>query len=104
MKFPYQGLILINRFARFTPKKLVDTINSLITDDIKAAYIAINRFEISAVNDLALTYPDSIEASLDLIMNCCTKNLRRLYKPKQVDGHHFVGVHGLDVFVYESNL
>lgn len=100
---PYQGVVLINNFSKFTPKKLVDTINSLLTDDIKAAYIAINRFEISAVNDLALTYPDCIEQSIDLIMNYCTKTLRRLYKPQQVDGHHFVGVHGLDVFVYESN-
>lgn len=100
---PCQGLVSINYFRKLSPKKIVCAIDSLITNDIAAAYIAINRFEISAVNDLDLLYPDCLEQSLDLIMNCCNKKLRRLYKPQEVDNQHFVGVHGLDVFVYEAN-
>lgn len=100
---PYQGLVCINHASRLSPKNLVNSIDCLITDDIQAAYIAINRFEILSVNDLNLAYPDCLEKSLDLIVNCCQKKLRRLYHPQQVDGRHFVGVHGLDVFVYESD-
>lgn len=100
---PYQGLVCINGVSGLSPKNLVNAIDRLITYNVKSAYIAINRFEIIPINDLNLTYPDCLEQSLDLIMQCCQKTLRRLYRPQQVDGRHFVGVHGLDVFVYESN-
>lgn len=100
---PYQGLICINGLSMLSPKNLVNAIDCLITDNVKAAYIAINRFEMVPINDLNLTYPDCLEQSLDLIMQSCQKTLRRLYRPQQVDGRHFVGVHGLDVFVYESS-
>jgi hypothetical protein len=99
----YQGLVCINDLSRLSPKNLVNALDCLMTDDIQAAYIAINRFEIIPINDLNLTYPDCLARSLDLIVDCCQKTLRRLYLPQQVDGRHFVGVHGLDVFVYESN-
>jgi hypothetical protein len=103
MQAPYQGLIWINHGGSLSPKNLINTINCALAPGIQIAYIAINRFEIAPVNDLNLVYPDCMEESLDLIMSCCDKNLRRLYRPKQVDGRHFVGVHGLDVFVYESD-
>ena len=103
IKPPHQGLVWINYVSRLSPKNLVNAIDHVMTDNIKAAYIAINRFEIVPINDLNLTYPDCLEKSLDLIVDSCHKKLRRLYNPDQVDGRHFVGVHGLDVFVYEAD-
>jgi len=100
---PHQGLIWINHAFRISPKNLVQAIDRVMTDSITAAYISINRFEIVPINDLDLVYPDCIEKSLDLIVDSCRKKFRRLYNPNQVDGKHFVGVHGLDVFVYETN-
>lgn len=103
MQEPSQGLIWINHGSGLSPKNLVNSIDCVLTAAIQVAYIAVNRFDIVAVNDLDLVYPHCIEESLDLIMSCCDKKLRRLYRPQQVDGRHFVGVHGLDVFVYESH-
>lgn len=100
---PWQGLILINHLSALSPKNLVAEVDRVMTDNIKAAYIAINRFEILPINDLDLDYPDCLAKSIDLIMDCCERKFSRLNYPKHVDGRHFVGVHGLDVFVYESN-
>lgn len=99
----YTGLIMINRPSYVTPRAFVDMLDRRLHDDVKCAYVAVNRFMLRANNDLDLDYPDSLEESIDLIMSQCKKKFRRLYSPLDVDGKHFVAVHGLDVFVYEDH-
>ena len=98
-----QGLIMINNLFRLTPANMIACLDRLMHDNIQTAYLAINRFEIHAKNDLSLDYPDSMQKSIDLIVSQCQKKFKRLYDPIEVDARHFVGVHGLDVFVYENN-
>ena len=98
-----QGLIMINNLFRLTPANMISSLDRLMHDDIQTAYLAINRFEIHAKNDLSLDYPDSMQQSIDLIVSRCQKKFKRLYSPGEVDAKHFVGVHGLDVFVYEND-
>jgi len=95
------GIIIINTPVRVSVDHFVKQISSLIQTNIKVAYLAINRYEFK-VDSIDSSLPDSPEQCLDLIANKCHKDFRRLYVPTEVDGNHFVGVHGLDVFVYEN--
>ena len=97
------GLIVINYPARVTAGQFVSTINQLLESQPKVVYLAVNRFEFLSTNDLNIDYPEQIEDCINVIISRCAKSFQRLYRPAQVDGKHFVGVHGLDVFVYENN-
>lgn len=97
------GLVIINLPTRATPKEFVTIINSLITDSIQAVYLAVNRFEFNAINDLGIEYPSNMEQSIDLIVQHCCVTFQRINHSTMIDGHHFVGVHGLDIFAYENN-
>jgi hypothetical protein len=98
------GLVIINALGRLTPCQFVIACNSLLTDSIQATYLAINRYEFLAVNDLNIDYADSLTESIQQIV----MHIKKPFKPvnmayTDVDGRHFVGVHGLDIFVYENN-
>lgn len=95
------GIVIINTPARVSPGEFVKKINALTANKPSAVYLAINRYEFRPVNDLSLDYPDKIEDCIDLIVSTCNCKFQRLYQPDVVDGKHFVGMHGLDVFVYE---
>jgi hypothetical protein len=97
------GAIIINRFSQLSPKNLIQQLNTFAVPLLDVIYLAVNRYEILPINDLSLLYPDSIEESLDLIISQCKIPFKRLYCSLSVDGHHFVGIHGLDVYYYECN-
>lgn len=95
------GVVMVNLTVP-SPKQFVQKLNSCLHDQ-QSVYISINRFNIPPINDLGIDYVPSLEGSIDQIMEHCALPFKRLYRPDAVDGHHFVGVHGLDVFVYEHN-
>jgi hypothetical protein len=97
------GLIVINYPTGVTAGQFVSTINQLLDSQPKSVYLAVNRYEFLSTNDLNIDYPEQIEDCINVIVSRCAKSFQRLYRPAQVDGKHFVGVHGLDVFVYENN-
>jgi hypothetical protein len=98
------AVVLINYPVKVSVDRFIKTLKEILAEHIEIAYLAVNRYEFipnytANCND----YPDQIEDCLDLIVSKCNKHFRRLYLPDSVDGKHFVGVHGLDVFVYENN-
>jgi hypothetical protein len=98
------GLVIINALGGLTPKQFVTACNELLTDSIQATYLAINRYDFLAVNDLNIDYADSLTDSVQQIV----MHIKKPFNPvildsTEVDGHHFVGVHGLDIFVYENS-
>lgn len=95
------GVVMINPLIS-SPKQFIDYLDSRL-DNRRDIYISVNRFVIPPINDLNIDYDASLEKSIDQIMDHCHLPFKRLYQPDQVDGRHFVGVHGLDVFVYENN-
>jgi hypothetical protein len=86
-----------------SPRVFVETIDKLTEHQPSVVYLAVNRYEFLSVNDLHIDYTDRIDDCVDQIIKRCCCTFQRLYYPQQVDGKHFVGVHGLDVFVYENN-
>jgi hypothetical protein len=96
------GAIIINSPGRVDVDDFVRQIKTFLHDDVQVAYMAINRYDFR-VENYNVDWPDSMEECLDLIASRCHLKFRRLYTPTMVDGKHFVGVHGLDVFVYENN-
>jgi hypothetical protein len=97
------GAVIINQFDQLSPKNLIQQLDNFSVQQLQVIYLAINRYYILPNNDLQLLYPDSIEESLDLIISHCKIPFKRLYCSLNVDGHHFVGIHGLDVYCYENN-
>jgi hypothetical protein len=98
------GLVIINFPIRRTPKEFVTIINSLISTDICAVYLAVNRYEFVAENDLKICYQHKLEDSVDSIVNYIKVPMRPAsFDRTQVDGRHFVGVHGLDIYTYENH-
>jgi hypothetical protein len=99
----YNGLILINYPSNVSPGEFVRTIDKLMRQDIKAVYVAINRYTFRPVNDLEIPNFNDISLAIDFMIGKCEKKFQRYYLSEHVDGHHFVGVHGLDVFIYEHH-
>jgi|688.fasta_scaffold1246390_1 hypothetical protein len=98
------GLIIINDPVQVTPKKFVAQINSLINDNICAVYLAINRYEFVSQNDLNIDYKDNIKESITQIVEHIKVPMVPIdLNHNDVDGRHFVGVHGLDIYKYENN-
>ncbi len=97
------GAVIINRFGKLSPKNLIQQLDAFDALSLDVIYLAINRYDILPVNDLSLSYPDSLEESLDLIISQCKIPFKRLYCSLSIDGHHFVGIHGLDVYYYECD-
>lgn len=98
----YHGLVIINSLIGVTPKHFVDYVDSLLHDRVQAAYLAINRYEFIPKNDLDIDYDDDIEVCIEQIVQHISKPFKKLdWDCPEVDGDHFVGMHGLDIFVYE---
>ena len=98
------GLVIINSFTSLTPKQFVAQCNGLLTDSVQAVYLAINRFEFIATNDLHIDYHDSMTESIAQIVAHLNQPFKAIPDlTDEVDGRHFVGVHGLDIFTYENN-
>ena len=93
-----QGVIVFGTTLRqLSTSTLVNKIRQL-TQNFDYAYVAINRYEVIA-HDLEFDLPDSIEDSLDLIMNYCDPKFYRLHTFDQVDGNHMVAAHPMDCYV-----
>lgn len=98
------GLVIINFPTRTSPKEFVQKINSLIDEKICAVYLAVNRYEFVSQNDLDIDYQDDIAKSVKQIVNHIKIPLiADKIDSYHVDGKHFVGVHGLDIYKYENN-
>ena len=95
-----QGVVIINTPFQVTPGEFVKKINQEI-GGASAVYLAINRYEFVPVNDLAIDYPDSISDSIDCIVQHLNIPFTRVPVDAEVDGAHFVGVHGLDIFTHD---
>lgn len=97
------GLVIINFPIRQTPKQFVSIVNSLIFSDICAVYLAVNRYEFVSENDLEISYQHDLGDAIDQIVNYIKVPMRSAnFDRSQVDGRHFVGVHGLDIYTYEN--
>jgi hypothetical protein len=96
------GAIIINTPTKTTVDMFVKHINNLLHENVIVAYLSINRYEFVADQKSNSDFPDGLEDCIDIIVSKCHRGFRRLYTPAQVDGKHFVGVHGLDVFIYEN--
>ena len=94
------GAIIINIPTQVSVDQFVTQIRHILTPSVRTAYLAVNRYEF-VVADTHDLFPDTIEQCIDHIVAQCDTRFRRLYEPTQVDGAHFVGVHGLDVYVYD---
>jgi hypothetical protein len=79
-----------------TTQDLVNTITQL-TANCNHAYVAINRYEV-VQHDLNIELPDSIDSSLDAIMQYCDPKFKRLHIFDQVDGNHMVQAHPMDCY------
>ena len=98
------GLLLINWPFSCTPGNFVQKVNELITEKIDAVYLAINRYEFIPINDLGIVYKDNMEDSIQQIVDFIHVPLVPLgFAKSEIDGNHFVGSHGLDIFVYERS-
>lgn len=98
------GLVIVNFPTKQTPKEFVTSINSLITPNICAIYLAVNRYEFIATNDLKICYQPNLKDSVDQIVSYIKVPMRPAnINQSQVDGLHFVGVHGLDIYTYENH-
>ena len=98
------GLVIINYPVKVTPKEFVTKINSLLNDKIYAVYLAVNRYEFVAENDLKIDYNDNIKESITQIVEYIKVPMVPVkLNHNNVDGKHFVGVHGLDIYQYENN-
>lgn len=96
------GLVIVNYPTRVSPGQFVSAINKFVTDDIQAVYIAVNRYEFVAVNDLNIDYKETLSDTMDQIISLLNRPFKRHANFTNVDGRHFVGVHGLDIFTYEN--
>ena len=93
----YNGIILFGSiFYSLTTGQLVDTIRQM-TDSVDFAYIGINRYQLSS-HDLDINLPNDLGDSLDLIMQYCDNNIKRLYNFDAVDGNHMVAAHPMDCY------
>lgn len=98
------GLIIVNHPTAVTPKTFVTSINTLITEHTCAVYLAINRFDFVSVNDLNIDYHESLTQSIEQIVEKICLPLKSLGPiGSDIDGKHFVGIHGLDIFTYERD-
>lgn len=96
------GLILINAFTRKTPGEFVAECRQLMTDSVQAVYLAVNRYEFVAINDLYIDYSDSMGQAINQIVEHIQPQFVKIpVDQTKIDGRHFVGVHGLDIFTYE---
>jgi hypothetical protein len=98
------GLVIINDPVKVTPNEFVEKINGLLDDKICAVYLAINRYEFINHNDLIIDYKDDIGESITQIVKYIKVPMVPVkLNHNEVDGKHFVGVHGLDIYQYENN-
>lgn len=98
------GLILINHPRKLSPKNYVDRVNLLLTHSIKYCYMAVNRYDFVACNDLNIDWAEDLAVCVDQIISHIVLPMRRISASDwPVDGRHFVGVHGLDIYTYANN-
>lgn len=92
-----QGVILFGQHLhRMTTKRLVTKVKE-ITKDFDYAYVAVNRYEVIS-HDFDMILPDTIEESLDCLMQYCDPRFTRLHTFDQVDGNHMVAAHPMDCY------
>lgn len=91
----YNGIILFG-LPNMDSASLVRCITKAISD-VDYAYVAINRYKIDSHN-LDFDLPDSIDESIDLIMQHCDHRFRRLKTFSEVDGNHMVFAHPMDCY------
>ena len=93
----YQGIIIFgNQLFNLSTANLCQHIQSL-TNSVDAAYLAINRYAIQC-HDLSFELPDSIEASIDKIVEFCNQDFKRLHTFDEVTGKQMVAAHPLDCY------
>lgn len=96
------GRIIINHPVKVTPAEFVRQVNEIISG-ATAVYLAVNRYEFVAVNDLNINYPESLADTIDqIVAHLCLPFSRLIYRD-DVEGNSFVGVHGLDIFKYAAD-
>lgn len=92
-----RGIIVFGQsIGRTTTMGLVNQLTQLL-ETFDYAYVGINRYEIFK-HDLDFELPDSIEESLDKIMQHCDARFWRLHTFDQVDGNHMVAAHPMDCY------
>ena len=93
----YQGVILYGSIlCDLSTKQLVEKVRSL-THTVKFAYVGINRYQLTTHN-IDILLPDSLDESLDAIMNYCDPTFKRLHMFKEVDANHMVAAHPRDCY------
>jgi len=93
----YNGIIIFgSELAQKTTQSLVNSIKQL-TNECNYAYVAINRYQVIR-HDLTFVLPDTIDNSLDVVMNYCDPRFQRLHTFNQVDGNHMVAAHPMDCY------
>lgn len=92
------GAIIFGRILQEanTTSRLVNKIQHMIKH-VDYAYVAINRYELLK-HDLDFELPDSIEETLDRVMQQCDPNFKRLHTFAQVDGNHMIAAHPMDCY------
>lgn len=93
----YQGVILFGgKLYGLTTSRLVNIVRATI-DNVNFAYVGFNRYGITK-HDIDLDLPDSLEESLDVVMNYCDPMFKRLHSFAHVDGNHMVAAHPRDCY------
>lgn len=67
------------------------------TAGVKYAYVAINRYLITS-HTLNINLPESIEESIDCVIEQAHPEFRRLARFDNVDGNHMIFAHPMDCF------
>jgi len=91
----YNGVILFG-LPQQDSKNLVKHIKQAI-EHVDYAYVAINRYQVD-MHTLDFMLPDSIDQSIDMIMQHCDFRFRRLITFDNVDGNHMVFAHPMDCY------
>jgi hypothetical protein len=93
----YTGIIIFGGIlSHLSTPQLIEKIQSNI-QSLEYAYIGINRYEIvNKTTDSNL--PDSIDDSLDYILQSINPKIKRLHTFDKVTGDQMVGVHPMDCY------
>tara|TARA_R110000772_G_scaffold244800_1_gene358210 strand:+ start:104 stop:616 length:513 start_codon:yes stop_codon:yes gene_type:complete len=93
----HNGIIIFGSgIAATSTRKLVRRIRNLV-QNTSVAYVGINRFSLLEHN-IDFELPDSMEQSLDLIMEYCDPRFKRLHTFDKIDGNHMAYAHPMDCY------
>lgn len=91
----YNGVIFFG-FPNCNTETLIRAIR-LAIESVDFAYVGINRYQVRTHN-LPIDLPDSIEQSLDCLLEHCHPKFKRLHTFPEVDGNHLVFSHPMDCY------